>query len=97
MEQPYRFQRSRKKGWRKPLRGIICDKTSGWGNKLFDWRIFGRAGAKRLYKVALIEGHLPFTVEDVRRELRGHPLGCWCPLDEPCHVDVLLGIANGPE
>lgn len=26
--------------------------------------------------------------------LRGHPLGCWCGLDDPCHVDVLLDIAN---
>lgn len=28
--------------------------------------------------------------------LRGHDLACWCPLDEPCHADVLLEIANGP-
>ena len=34
------------------------------------------------------------TVDDVRRELRGKNLACWCPLDEPCHADVLLEIAN---
>lgn len=28
-------------------------------------------------------------------ELRGHDLGCWCPLDQPCHADVLLELANG--
>ena len=22
--------------------------------------------------------------------LRGHNLACWCPLDQPCHVDVYL-------
>ena len=27
-------------------------------------------------------------------ELRGHDLACWCPLDQPCHADVLLEIAN---
>jgi hypothetical protein len=27
-------------------------------------------------------------------ELRGHDLGCWCPLDQPCHADVLLEMAN---
>lgn len=27
--------------------------------------------------------------------LRGRPLGCWCPLDQPCHADVLLERANG--
>jgi len=20
---------------------------------------------------------------------------CWCPLDQPCHADVLLELANG--
>lgn len=28
--------------------------------------------------------------------LRGRDLCCWCPLDAPCHVDVLLEIANAP-
>jgi len=27
-------------------------------------------------------------------ELRGKDLCCWCPLDQPCHADVLLEIAN---
>jgi hypothetical protein len=27
-------------------------------------------------------------------ELRGHDLCCWCPLDQPCHADVLLKLAN---
>ena len=26
--------------------------------------------------------------------LRDHDLACWCPLDQPCHADVLLEIAN---
>jgi len=34
------------------------------------------------------------SVEDVRRELRGKDLACWCPLDQPCHADLLLEIAN---
>lgn len=34
------------------------------------------------------------TIEDVKRELRGKDLACWCPLDQPCHADVLLEIAN---
>lgn len=35
------------------------------------------------------------TVEEVRAELAGKNLACWCPLDQPCHADVLLEIANG--
>jgi hypothetical protein len=27
--------------------------------------------------------------------LRGRNLACWCPLDQPCHADVLLELANG--
>lgn len=30
-------------------------------------------------------------------ELRGKNLACWCRPGEPCHVDVLLKIANAPE
>jgi hypothetical protein len=26
--------------------------------------------------------------------LRGRDLACWCPLDQPCHADVLLELAN---
>lgn len=26
--------------------------------------------------------------------LRGRDLACWCPLDQPCHADVLIEIAN---
>ena len=43
----------------------------------------------------------PTTVEDIKRELRGKNLACWCPLVDqdgrhvPCHADVLLEIANG--
>lgn len=36
-------------------------------------------------------------VEQIRRELAGKDLMCWCPLDMPCHADVLLEIANGEE
>ena len=27
-------------------------------------------------------------------DLRGKDLCCWCPLDQPCHADVLLELAN---
>ena len=34
--------------------------------------------------------HVAFSVT----ALRGKDLMCWCPLDQPCHADVLLEIAN---
>lgn len=36
------------------------------------------------------------TAGDVARELRGKNLACWCSLDQPCHADVLLELANAP-
>lgn len=29
-------------------------------------------------------------------ELRGRDLACYCALDQPCHVDVLLRVVNSP-
>ena len=29
-----------------------------------------------------------------REALRGKNLACWCPLDGPCHAEVLLDIVN---
>ena len=41
-----------------------------------------------------ISGYMNFTYEDIKRELKGYNLACWCPLDEPCHADILLRVAN---
>ena len=50
-----------------------------------------------MFNVALdaLNGYL-IRSELMRRlpELRGKDLACWCPLEAPCHVDVLL-LANG--
>lgn len=31
---------------------------------------------------------------DALDRLCGKDLACWCPLDQPCHADVLLELAN---
>lgn len=38
-----------------------------------------------------IGGH---PLELIISELRGKDLACFCPLDQPCHADVLLELAN---
>ncbi|WP_239162133.1 DUF4326 domain-containing protein [Acrocarpospora phusangensis] len=40
--------------------------------------------------------------DEIRRDLDGKDLACWCPLPEPgeidwCHARVLLEIANGDD
>jgi len=34
------------------------------------------------------------SLEEIKAQLKGRNLACWCPLDAPCHADVLLEIAN---
>lgn len=36
----------------------------------------------------------PTTLDDVRKELRGKNLACWCPIGSPCHADALIEFAN---
>lgn len=36
------------------------------------------------------------SAEEIRAELAGRDLACWCPPDWPCHADVLLEVANTP-
>jgi len=54
----------------------------------------GRDEAVRRYRDDLVAGRLRVSIDDVTRELRGRDLACYCPLDRPCHADVLLAIAN---
>jgi hypothetical protein len=46
-----------------------------------------------LFRMALHRDQLRVTVDQVA-ELAGKDLACWCPLDQPCHADVLLELAN---
>jgi hypothetical protein len=39
------------------------------------------------------DGEYP-SVTEIRSDLAGRDLACWCPLDGPCHADVLLEVAN---
>lgn len=56
------------------------------------------AKAVALRKIGLHVGDFPrpYPIDEVP-DLAGKDLACWCPLDEPCHADVLLELANGAE
>jgi hypothetical protein len=64
--------------------------------------LYGTHAAALRQSVALFEWDLTvpiassITVDEVRSALAGRDLACWCPLDQPCHADVLLEIANRP-
>jgi Domain of unknown function (DUF4326) len=89
---PRRLQRSRRTGARLPTTAVVVSRPTKWGNP--HPLELGRAEAVRRYRDDLLAGRLKVAVEDVELELRGRDLACYCPLDEPCHADVLLAIAN---
>lgn len=100
---PKRIQLRRTKGWRKPDGAIVVARPTRWGNPL---TMDGdKAAAALWFGVGLDmrrDGTLPAghafhcypSDDEIRVELAGHDLACWCPLDEPCHADVLLEVAN---
>jgi hypothetical protein len=47
-----------------------------------------------LYEVDLKAMESIGTLDDFLAPLRGKDLACFCPLDQPCHADVLLKLAN---
>ena len=54
-----------------------------------------RAHAVELFRAYIAYEDATWAPDWIRRYLGGRDLVCWCPLDEPCHADVLLEIANG--
>lgn len=111
MTTPRRYQRSRAKGARLPPGTVCVTRGTRWGNPhRAPWTFVppggldaaARATIVRWFREDLLAGRLGVSVEDVRRELRGRDLACWCPLPEPgepdhCHAAVLLEVANAPE
>lgn len=100
---PRRVQLSRKKGWRLPVGSKKVDRSTRWGN----WHRVGQAYDARPTPTTAAEAVAEFRrdVLDMLRDdpgrttlwlapLRGKSLACWCPLDAPCHADVLLELAN---
>jgi hypothetical protein len=93
---PSRIQRQRSRGWRQPIDAIYVGRPTKWGNPHKVGAGYHTADeAADLYRRDLIARSLPFTVDDVRRELKGKDLVCWCKPGTPCHADVLLALANG--
>jgi len=92
---PGRVKQSRTSGWRKPPGAVSEVRGTRWGNP-FKVGVDAATNAKAvvLFRAYLVRH--PELVDAARQELRGKVLMCWCKLDEPCHADVWLEIANQP-
>jgi Domain of unknown function (DUF4326) len=103
---PNRIQLRRTKGWRMPPDTVKVDRSTRFGNpfKVGDDGVPDAATAVRLFEKLLQRTDIGgsdeffiFTPERLRQDLGAMNLACWCPLDQPCHADVLLRIANSPQ
>jgi hypothetical protein len=91
---PQRIQLSRARGWRMPPDTVKVDRSTRWGNPFVAATPAGRAHAVAQFRAYIGDPQQRAFVEDASRVLRGKNLACWCPLDGPCHADVLLEVVN---
>ena len=96
-----RIQRKRTKGWQMPEGAVYVGRPTKWGNPFKAGEeipfLPGRRVADNRHAASLYAGHAPLQPllrAAARDELKGRDLACWCPLDQPCHADTLLEIAN---
>lgn len=94
-----RIQRKRTKGWRMPENAVYVGRPTVWGNP-YKRVIIEKDGTSRQFALKMYESLIRDLVmldPDVLTPLRGKDLACWCPLDKPCHADVLLRILSESE
>ena len=103
MSRPVRIQLRRTKGWRMPPNTAKVDRTTRWGNPwpIGEWGPLDRKapdaeGAVGFFRAMFSDAEMRaaagYPVD--LSPLRGKNLACWCRPGEPCHVDVLLEMAN---
>jgi hypothetical protein len=95
--------------WGNPFHiGMVVDRIAmtnrGGNTNVVEIRVETRAQATEFYRrwihgtLLLKGGHdlasHPPTIAQIRADLAWRDLACWCPLDQPCHADVLLRLAN---
>lgn len=86
---PFRVDDCREAGYRgtdAELAARCVDAFEAWLGPF--WRTNWDGSESEAARARILEG-LP--------HLRGKDLACWCPLDRPCHADVLLHLANAED
>lgn len=103
MAHPLRIQRKRTAGWRMPEGAVYVGRPTVWGNPFETadkFRVLMQAVQMKQPRVppgvncSLADWVVLNDMAIRVRELRGKQLACWCPLDKPCHADVLAELAN---
>ena len=97
---PQRVQLKRSAGWKMPANTLKVDRTTRWGNP-FTIADCGSAAIAVAQHGRWMRGEIvapggvePPPAEAIRAALAGRNLACWCPVNGPCHAELLLAIAN---
>ena len=97
---PKRIQRKRTKGWKMPPGAVYVGRPGLFGNPFFSGHHGTAAECVAKYREAWERTmkhdrpYAPFGEPVYIGHLIGKDLVCWCPLDAPCHADVLLELVN---
>lgn len=86
-----------------PEGAIYVGRPSTWGNgylvgmtlEIVENGVARRTVITRAMSIELFRGYAGRRLAldpDWLTPLIGHDLACWCELDQPCHVDVLLEL-----
>jgi hypothetical protein len=90
---PVRLQRTRKKGAKlvspNGLPNVYVGRGSVYGNPC-TFENSGDVHPALRFACEVV----PLWPKEMLYYLRGQNLACWCPLDQPCHGDILLELAN---
>jgi len=100
-----RVQRKRSPGWRMPPNTKYVGRPTKFGNP-FNAKELGNKEAVKRYEECLSNPHMVYVyfdeieasiqcerfqyMKDNLFTLAGLNLACFCPLDVPCHVDVIV-------
>ena len=103
---PLRIQRKRTKGFKLPPGAVCVTRPGRWGNPFETAAEFDAAYrmVAASIDVSVCFPVIPWHIDQdfgrmvaiVRgiHMLKGKQLACWCPLDKPCHADILAREAN---
>ena len=79
-----------------PADAVYVGRPSKWGNPFPLHQESDRLTVIEQFKRWITDPANGALLRQVREELRGKDLLCWCA-PEPCHADVLLEIANAKD
>lgn len=107
---PQRLQLSRKRGAKLPPGTVVVSRPGILGNpfkaddpakavQAFREYLDGKTGLTCGPRSGIALGFIPDWDRRERmlkmiERIRGLNVACWCPLNKPCHGDVILELAN---